>query len=57
MIRRNETVVKFGDLSENEKQVFSEVLKKNSEKPEKEQQTQIWPEDDEELTKSYFGRR
>lgn len=47
-------MVKFGDLSENEKQTFGEILKKNSEKPEKEQQTQIWPEDDEELTKSYF---
>lgn len=50
-------MVKFGDLSENEKQAFDEVLKKNSEKPDNEQQTQIWPEDDEELTKSYFSRR
>lgn len=50
-------MVKFGNLSENEKQAFDEVLKKNSEKPEKEQQTQIWPEDDEELAKSYLNDR
>ncbi|MCM1223892.1 MAG: hypothetical protein NC548_56510 [Lachnospiraceae bacterium] len=47
-------MVKFGDLSENEKQAFGEVLKKNQKSLNKEQQTQIWPEDDEELTKSYF---
>lgn len=47
-------MVKFGNLSESEKQAFDEVLKKNSAKPDREQQTQVWPEDDEELTKSYF---
>ena len=47
-------MVKFGNLSESEKQAFDEVLKKNSAKTDREQQTQIWPEDDEELTKSYF---
>lgn len=48
-------MVKFGNLSESEKQAFDEVLKKNSAKPDKEQQTQIWPEDDENLVKSYFN--
>lgn len=47
-------MVQFGDLSQNEKQAFGEILKKNSEKPEKPQQTQIWPDDDEELTKSLY---
>lgn len=47
-------MVKFGDLSQSEKQAFEDFIKKNAEKPEKEPPTQIWPDDDEEFTESYF---
>ena len=44
-------MVKFGDLSQEEKQAFVEAVKKNAE-----QSTEVrvvWPDDDEELMKWY----
>lgn len=49
--------LKFNDLSVLERKEFDEILRKNSEKPEVENnKVQLWPEDDEELLKSYFRR-
>lgn len=49
--------LKFNDLSVSERKEFDEILRKNSEKSGVEDnKAQLWPEDDEELLKSYFGR-
>lgn len=49
--------LKFNDLSVSERKEFDEILRKNSEKSGVEDnKVQLWPEDDEELLKSYFRR-
>lgn len=49
--------LKFNDLSASERKEFDKILRKNSEKSEVEDnKVQLWPEDDEDLLKSYFRR-
>lgn len=47
-------MVKFDNFSDTERKEFDEILRKNTELSVDESKVQIWPEDDEELTKSYF---
>lgn len=48
--------MRFGELSESECRKFDEVLKKNSKSIVSDDKAQLWPEDDEVLSKSYFGK-
>lgn len=50
-------MVNFGEFTEEERQNFSEKIKKSENFDVKENEMEIWPEDDETMIKSYFGSK
>ena len=50
-------MIRFDDLTEEEKQNFTKCINKSVDKKYTEEEMQVWPDDDEEMTKSYFEEK
>lgn len=49
-------MVEFGEFTDTEKEKFSEEIHKNMNKSVSDKEMQLWPEDDEVITRDYFKK-
>lgn len=49
-------MVKFGELTEKQKESFQKEINKKPEKTYSEQEMMLWPEDDEDVVREYYEK-